>query len=104
MYNIHHPMHKYNETTWQLKDREFDAKKFFRILAKIVEQFGPLAGELIYVRGGLIEAVVERFVGDKFTQRPLTRLGVGQNSFDPCRSRIKFFDRGLSVFVKFVVF
>ena len=60
-----------------LEQGEFYAEKLLRVLTKIVEKFCAFACKLVYVRGGLVDAVIESFVSYEFTDSAFASLGIG---------------------------
>ena len=50
------------EIMQKLEDREFYSEKFLGILPKIVEELCAFAGKYCDIVGGLVDAIIKRFV------------------------------------------
>ncbi len=62
-----------------LKKFEFYSQIFLWVLTEIVNQLGAFGSNLIDVRRGLVDVVVKRFVGQKFSDCPFAASGVVEN-------------------------
>jgi hypothetical protein len=87
-----------------LKQLKFDRQKLFRVLTKIVQQFGRFRRKLVDVRRGLVEIVVERFVGDQFADSALAGLRIAEQDIELFGGRIELGQSIAGIFVKFFVF
>src|SRR5688572_17489161 len=92
------------ESSKELENAESDTEVFSRILAEIVNEFSAFAGELIEIRGSLVDVIEQRFVGDQFTERSFAGLCVSQDRVDLGCGRVEASERLLGVVIELLVF
>src|SRR5437764_13269942 len=86
------------------KNCQFYPKEFFRILAEIIQELRALAGKLVNVRSGLVNAVIKRFISHEPSERAFSGLGVSKDRVNPACGRVEFRYRGPRIFIELNVF